>query len=216
MSFKHQKIEWSVPISEVQVGISIGYEAEFSLNSYFSPILYKLTTYEENTGSIQGTFYYSLDDGATWIDFPVGEHGQAFSTAYKMRLIITSAVSNYVFACKYGTIYRIGSNFKEIIEQYTIDDFDISSLEIDVDNNLYVSGQNKTLYKISTTGEIKPGNNSINIHSNPLGISLDKTRNTFWQVDRTTISLKDLDGNEIFSLALPFEIDVDYSSSSTS
>ena len=88
MSQNIKEIIWDIPKKDVQIGVPIGYEAEFSLNNHFSPILYRLTTYEEITASTVGTFYYSLDNGETWINFPVGEGGQAFYQSYKMKLVI--------------------------------------------------------------------------------------------------------------------------------
>ncbi|GAF98950.1 unnamed protein product, partial [marine sediment metagenome] len=131
MSYKQQIIEWDVPLSDVQVGVLVGYEVEFSPKSYFHPILYKITTYEEITAVLQGTFFYSLDDGDTWIDFPRGEQGQAFSSAYKMRLVINVAEASYIFAEKAGTIYRVRPDGSEILEQYTIDSFTTSAFEVD-------------------------------------------------------------------------------------
>ena len=197
MSYVKQKVEWTVPLSEVQVGVTIGYIVEFSTTPYFYPITYRLTTYEEEIGSIAGTFYYSLDNGVTWIDFPYG--GQSFTTSYKMRLIVNSANEGFIFAEQDGIVYRIRGDNLSIIDQFEVDSFSTSCFEIDsIRNDLYLTGQNKTAYKVSTTDGLKYGDNSINIHSNPLGILVDGIRDSFWQVDTTKVCLKDLEGNELF------------------
>lgn len=217
MSYKNQTIEWDVPEADVQIGVPVGYEVELSQNSFYNPILYKLNTYNETTASIQGVFFYSLDDGATWIDFPIGEAGQVFYSAYKMRVVINAGNTGYIFAEKNGVIYRIAPDGSEVIENYTIDDFSSSDIGIDTKTNaLYVSGQESTLYKVDTHQVLQAGDNSVNLQNEALGIAIDGTRDSFWQVDRSRVYLKDFEGDTIFSVATPFDIDVDYSSSSSS
>ena len=213
---KSQILEWDIPLTDVQIGIPIGYEVQFSSNSVFNPILYKITTFEEITREPQGVFFYSLDSGENWLDFPIGETGHIFNTSYRMRLIISDAVAGHVFAEKNGTIYKIRPDCKSILDQYTISEFDSTGFEVDsIDNSLYVSGANSTLYKISTVNDLEAGDNSINIHSNPLGVAIDSKRNSLWQINRNEVCLKDLQGNDVFCLELPEIIDVDYSSSSS-
>lgn len=209
MSYKKQEFEWSVPLSEVQVGIPIGYEVQFSQKPSYYPVLFTLTTYKEVTESAQGTFYYSLDNGATWIDFPIGENGHAFYSAYRMKLVVNSAETSYIFAEKSGSIYRITPDGSRILETYTIDDFTSSAFENDARNNtLYTAGQNNTLYKVESYQKLEEGDNSLNIHSDPLGIVIDSTRRSFWQINRDKIFLKELDGDAIFSINLPFNIEI--------
>ena len=124
---------------------------------------------------------------------------------------------SFIFAEKGGTVYRIRADAKEVIGEYTIDNFNSSGFEIDNrDNSLYATGQEKTAYLTDTSDELKAGDNSLNIYDDPLDIAVDGTRNSFWQIDRTQICLKKLNGETIFCLSLPEEIDVDYSSSSSS
>jgi len=202
---KQQIIEWDIPIENV-LNVPIGYEVEFSSDQYFVTSLYRITTFEEVTAVLQGTFYYSLDNGVTWIDFPRGESGQLFTQAYKMRLVVNTAYNGEVFSELQGTIYRIRADLKSVINHYDIASFNSTGFEINNKNNtVYVSGTNKTLYAIDsglTVGD------SINLHSNPLGISVDSSRNIFWQIDRRTVDLKDLQGNLIFRYVLPYDIDV--------
>jgi hypothetical protein len=214
MSYKQQIIEWDVPLSEV-TSEAIGYEIEFSSNHHFYPVQYVLSTFDtlDHKVPLQGTFFYSLDNGVNWVDYPLSEQGQLFTTAYKMRVILDIGNIGYIFAEKNGTIYKITGDGKKNVGNYTISDFTSSAFENDGKNNLYIGGQNKTLYKIDS--DLKPSN-SINIHNNPLGITIDSSRNQFWQIDKTKIYLKDLEGDTIFSLNLPFEIDEDFSSSSES
>jgi len=216
MSYKRQVLEWDVPSSEVQVGIPVGYEVEFSLRSLFQSITYSINTFDEVTASLQGVFFYSTDGGETWVDFPVGESGQAFYAPYKIRLIANASEFGYIFAEKNGTIYRVRGDAKEVIDSYTIGSFTSTGFDIDIrDNTLYVSGQEKTLYKIATDETLRPSNYSINIRENPLGIVVDGSRDSFWQVERDQICLKKLSGETVFCLDIPY-IDVDYSSSSSS
>jgi hypothetical protein len=216
MSYKSQVIEWDIPQSEVQVGIPVGFEVEFSLESSYSPVLYRITTFEEQTASPQGVFFYSTDGGSTWIDFPVGESGQTFYESYKMRLVINSAEFSYIFAEKNGTIYRLRADIKEVINSYTIAAFTTTSFEYDGrDKSLWISGSEETLYKIATQDRLEPGDNSINIYNDPLGIAVDGYRDTFWQINEGTLCLKKLNGQTVFCVAIP-SIEVDHSSSSSS
>lgn len=211
-----QEIIWDVPEEDVQIGVPVGWEAQFSLNSRFEPVLYRLTTFEEITESIAGAFFYSTDDGNTWVDFPIGDQGKAFYAAYKMRLLVNVANVGYIFAETQGKIYRISADGRTEIENYTVGTFDTSAFEIDLQNNLYLAGQNKTLYKVDTSTILSAGDNSINIHANPLGILIDASRKSFWQIEKNKIALKKLDGSTIFSKNLPIEIDPDEYSSSSS
>lgn len=203
MSYKIQEFIWDV--EDFQYGVHIGYEIEFSQKSSFSPVLYKITTFEEPEGEFQGKFFYSLDDGETWVDYPVGEQGQVFYSAYKMKLLINSANINYVFAEKGGIIYKIRPDIKKIIDSY---DINITSIGIcsDSKNNIYTYGDNKTLYKIDSKDQLKPADYSINILSDPLGVVIDNVRGSFWQIDSDKVCIKDLYGNLIFSKKIRYPI----------
>jgi len=220
MSFKSQVIEWDVPIEDVQVGVPIGYEVLFALNPSFNIPLYRITTYEEGTAEPQGIFFYSLDGGETWIDFPRGDLGIAFYQAYKMRLVINVSEVGFIFAEKRGTIYRVRPDNKETINFYSISNFDVDGTAFEINRqtgDLYVTGKHQTAYMISSVPDFKPGNNSINLQSNPVGIAIDGTRGVLWQVNRTNVMLKDLSGNLLYSYTLPVEIDhSEFSSSSSS
>ena len=215
MSNRQQNIEWDVPIEDVQIGIPVGYEVQFSSNNNFTPVLYSLDTFRDNR-SAQGTFYYSLDNGVTWVDYPLGDSGYAFYSAYKMRIVTTASVTGYIYANKGGIIYRVTPDGSSIMDRYMLGSFDSTGFGIDGKNTLYISGQNKTLYKIDTSSGLRAGNNSVNIHSDPLGIVVDSPRNRIWQIDYSTVSCKDLEGNTLFTRNLPEEIDVEWSSSSSS
>lgn len=214
MSQKLQEIIWSV--EDYQEGIPIGYSVEFSPNSLFQPVTFKFSTCESPTAG-SATFYYSLDAGITWIAYPINVQGVEFSSSYKMKLVVPTSVSKYIFAEKKGTIYRIRADNSEIIDSYEIDSFNNSDFSSHILNDtVYVSGQEKTLYAIDTYDELSAGK-SLDIHTNPLAICVDGTRQSFWQIDRSNVSLKDMsDGRVLANYALPFDIDVDFSSSSSS
>lgn len=203
MSYKTQEFIFNV--DDFQYGVPIGYEVEFSLKSSFSTILYKISTFEEPEGEFQGTFFYSLDDGETWVNYPVGEQGKTFTSAYKMKVLINSSNINYLFAEKGGTVYKIRSDIKEIIDSYEID-ITSSGISVDSKNNLYVYGDNKTLYKIDTKDQLKPADYSINILADPLGIVIDDARRTFWQIDGDKVNIKDMSGKLIFSKKIRYPI----------
>lgn len=196
MSYNHPEIIWTENTPE---SVSVGYEVEFSLRSSYGITNYKVTTYEEIKAEI-GKFFYSLDNGETWVAFP--KAGKIFYDSYQMKLVINVAEGSYVYAEKYGTVYKISGNLGKVLDQYIIGSFDSSSFTIDKQNNLYISGQNKTLYKISTKEELGPGDSSLNIHSNPLGIVIDGSRKSFWQVDDDVLYYKRLNGDIIFRVKI--------------
>ena len=220
MSFKSQIIEWDVPIEDVQVGIPVGYAADLSLNPSFKPVLYSLTTYQEGHIAIDGTFLYSLDDGVTWIEYPRGEDGLAFTTAYKMRLIIDSANVGDIFVEKNGTVYRVRPDAYGELENYQIGEFTSNGFDIDgsVCNSLYVSSEDqKTLFLVDTTSNLEAGDNSLNLHNDPLGIAVDGSRDLLWHVARSSVLLKDLDdGGLIMTFNIGEDISPEEFSSSSS
>ena len=216
MSFRYQEIVWDVPQEDVQVGIAVGYEVELSLEPFFNKTSYILTTNEEIKGVIAGEFFYSLDDGITWIDFPLGEQGKVFNSAYKMKVVVNAGELSDVFAEKNGTIYKIYAQGRNVVESYQIGTFEETSLGVDErSNDLYITGQDKTAYKLNTSPILKAADNSINLITEPLGVLVDGTRDSMWQVNSDNVCLKDLEGNEVFCVDIP-NIDVDYSSSSSS
>ena len=217
MSYKYKEILWTVPQEDVLVGVPVGYEVELSLEPLFHKTCYKLTTNEEIKGVISGEFYYSLDNGENWIDYPLGEQGKAFYSAYKMKLVVNAGELNDVFASKNGIIYKIYAQGNGVSETYTVGSFNGTSLSLDIRNNdVYLTGQNKTAYKVDSSPILKSADNSINLLEEPLGIAVDGTRNSMWQINRNRVYLKDLEGNEIFNVDLPYEIDTEHSSSSSS
>lgn len=220
MSYRKQYFEWDVQANEVISGVPVGYEVEFSQNPRFYPILYRITTFEEVQGeTLQGKFYYSLDNGATWVDFPLGESGMAFSQPYKMRLIVAAAETGYIFAQRDAIIYRLTGDGRSIIDSYEISGTNlVNQMEIqERDDVLCLVGSNNTLYKLFAGENVAPFSNSLNINENPLAIAVDSYRKSFWEINESTVCLKTMNGEEIFCLENPLTpIDVDYSSSSSS
>jgi len=212
--FKKQYIEWDVPIAQVQIGIPVGYEVELALNYAFHPVTYNLTTFDED--AIADIFFYSLDDGGTWIDYPLGDAGKIFTTAYKMRVAVDFARSNFIFSLNDNIVSQIRPDCHEVLQSFTIEgsgNFD--SIEV---NDYFLSLLRANIlvrYSVKDLN-ISPYQWSLNLNSTPLCVSIDDARQTLWQIDNTKFCLKDWEGNSIFCEDLPFEIDVNFSSSSSS
>ena len=91
--FKDQFIEFDV--NSFQPGIPVGYRFYLSLYKNLNPLMYTLTTDLEDR-SDKNTFFYSLDGGINWFDYPLGDVGKIFNSPYKMRVKINSARAGFV------------------------------------------------------------------------------------------------------------------------
>ena len=199
---KTKEIIWDV--NNVEIGIPVVWEVQFSSTSSFASILYTLNTYDPVTASPIGVFFYSIDDANTWVNYPLGSSGMAFYAPYKMKIVVNLANVSNVYAEKYGKIYRLAGDCSSIIDTYDIGSFNSTGFENDSKDNLFVSGQSNTFYKIESSTTLKPGN-SLNIRSNPVGLTIDYSRNSFWQIDKGHVQLKDLQGNIKVRVNLPFD-----------
>jgi len=208
-----QYIEWDVPLSQVQVGVTIGYEVELSIYYDFNPVMYYLNTFHETAPALS-TFYYSLDDGATWIEFP--QSGQEFTTAYKMRLKFNCGKSDFIFVVgNHGVIKQIRPDGYEIIQAFTISGI-TEFIDIGYNDNFLFLLSNNTLYRYTVNGKnIDPYLWSIDLQTNALATSVDYSRKTFWQIDRNIACLKDWHGETIGCVNLGVDIDFEFSSSSS-
>lgn len=218
MSYRKQYFEWEVTENEVLTGVPVGFEVEFSQNPRFYPVLYRISTFEEDIGEIQGKFYYSLDNGATWVDYPVGEAGQAFNQPYKIRLSVQIAETGYIYALRNSVVYRIVGDGRSIVDSYEIEGVDnFSDIGIqEKDDVLCLVGNNNTMYRLSIGSGLEPYSNSLNINSDPMAIAVDSYRNSYWEIGAEKILLKNMHGETIFSLDNPLSpVDLDYSSSSS-
>jgi len=215
MSFRKQYIEWDVPLSEVQQGVPVGFEVELSQNRFFSTKNYRLTTFEDNDSPFISDFYYSLDSGSSWIQYPQGEVGNVFYQAFKMRLVLNAAHASSIIAYTDGVIYKLSADLRSVHDTFQINVDNIDVGYGGVTDSLFLVGE-KTLYRISTKDELVPYDNSLNVNGDDiLGLLVDEDRNSFWQINRSSVVLKDLDGEKIYSIDIP-NIDVDSSSSSSS
>ena len=218
MSYRKQYFEWDIKENEVLTGIPVGFEVEFAQNPRFYPVLYKISTFEEVTGEIQGTFFYSLDNGETWTNYPVGEAGMAFSVPYKIRLVVNVTETGYLYALTSSIIYKITGDGRSIVDSYEVEGVVLNDIDIqEKEDVLCLIGENKTMYRIFSGESIEPYSNSINLNDNPLSIAVDSYRKSFWEIGVNTVCLKNMHGETVFCLENPLSpIDVDYSSSSSS
>lgn len=222
MSFKQQYFEWDIPEDQVLYGQPVGFEIQFSQDPSFTKILSRFSTFDEVGAIPIGVLSYTLDDGENWTDFPIDETGVIFNQPYKLRLLVSNCEGNAIYAHMSSKTYKMSSRLENTIETLDVDPvyssniFDINTIK----NSLCLNKNDPTLYRISTKDELSFYNNSININGNPIGIEIDEIRNSFWQIQRDKVYLKDWNGEQIFSVNIPSfdnqEIDVDWSSSSSS
>ncbi|MFA7219211.1 MAG: hypothetical protein WC119_01745 [Synergistaceae bacterium] len=217
MSFREQYIEWEIPEEDVQVGVPIGFEVEFAQESVFFHKTYTLSTFKESHDFWASKFYYSLDGGNSWTPYPVGEQGKAFYNSFNMRLVINVNQASTLFALSGGTIYRIPADNSRIINSTSFDISGIRDTDYGLKSNSFYAVGDKTIYRIKTRPEFIPFDNSINVDGEGiLAVAVDEERQSFWQVNHSSVCLKNLYGDEIFCMDLGVDIDVDYSSSSSS
>jgi hypothetical protein len=109
-------------------------------------------------------------------------------------------------------VKKISADSKAVIASNTLNINDI----IDVDQYsdiLYLVGD-QTLYKIDGR-TLEPYGNSLPLLGDALGVVVDESRKTLWQINKSTLSLRSLYGDVICEIDIP-EIDVNVSSSSSS
>ncbi len=209
--YRQQTIEWDIDSSQLRYGERVGFEILMSRNVYFNPVDYRLTTYEENAPI--ATFYYSLD-GVTWNVFPCDDQGMAFYQSYRMRLVVNSIRAGYIFVSDGVQISQISADGRIVVNEFDVPGV-INEMEYDGDVLSVLSGMN--LYRYSVDGEnIVPYANSLNLGSSTVGVCVDSSRKTIWQLDNDRICLKNWHGEEIFCVDMPFHFDVEMSSSSSS
>jgi hypothetical protein len=185
MSYTTKFFKWNVSPNFDQVGVPVGYEAEF-LDS--GKLKSSLSTFRDN--ATEGEFSYSYD-GSTFFDFPIGDSGKAFSTNYTMRLKITSPLNDYFYGLSDGIVYRFtsdGSKRESFDTEISITDFSIDHIK----NNLYCLND-KTVLRFTTNDKIK-FEKSFNISDSGLSIEVDGSRSVCWDVKDTKVhkrSLKD-------------------------
>ena len=216
MSYKTEYIIWDV--EDVQVGIPVGFDVELSQKLSFTPVIYSLNTYKENQTALGEGFEYSVDDGTTWLSYPLGETGMTFYSPFKMRLKLNAAYAGCLLLENNGIVYKIRSDGVATVETYDTGNRElISDIDMDEKNGiLYLMGTS-TIFRLNTKIQLSPYDNSLPISAEDdvLGIVVDGQRSSFWQINRKSVCLRDLYGEEQFCLPLP-DIDVEWSSSSSS
>ena len=194
MSYKTILYEWDVSPTEDQIGILVGYEFEFRKSSWNSPIMYHLSTFNDN--AVEGAFYYSLD-GENFTSFPLGEAGTAFYSDYTMRVVISSAMSGNIFSLSDGVIYRLAADSSKIIERFDTG-VDLQFLSIDHRRNDIYGYYNDTLYSFYTTDKLR-FKRSFKLSADTLEIVVDGARGVFWQVTKNAVFKRSIEDAEIFS-----------------
>jgi len=219
MSYKKQFLEWTVPKADIPTGEPVGYEIELSPHPNFYPISYRFSSFDEIKAIKTGRLFYSLDNGVTWIDYPLGDGGQAFTTSHMLRLLVHASESSFILALRGNILYKITADAVDLTQTYTISQ-DVSTLNVNGKRDeAYLTGSNNALYKLNVFPEISPENFSLNLNNNPLDIIVDSERNSFWQIDNDKVCLKGEYGEQEFCIEYPFDIgdiDIDHSSSSSS
>ena len=217
MSFTKRYIEWDIPASEVQYGVPVGFEVELSQNSSFNPKTYRLSTYEENHEALNARFSYSLDNGGTWVPYTFGETGLVFNQTFRMRLEVAAAHAGSIIVLNANQVYKASGDLETIEETLVVDLLPIQDTSYGTKTDTLFAVSQNTLYRIQTRPALQPYNFSFNVaHDNILGIVVDESRESFWQINRDSVCLKNLYGEEYYRLSLPEQVDIDYSSSSSS
>lgn len=213
MLYRKVYLEWAIGEDSLLYNVPVGFEIEFSKNKHFHEITTTLTTFNEVDPSGAYRFSYSLDNGESWISYPWGDQGQIFTTPFLMRLEITPSDLGYSLSFNNGTLKKISADSKAIIDSAIFDFEEIIDAD-QYEDILYLVGT-KTLYKIDGR-TLEPYDNSLPLLTdNALGVCIDESRETLWQINKNSIWLRSLYGDILWEYPIP-NIDVDYSSSSSS
>ena len=207
-------LEWTIGDDSLLYSVPVGFEVEFSRDQHFHEITTTFSTFEEVSPYGSYRFWYSLDDGSSWVQYPWGEQGQSFTTPFLMRLEITPSDLGYTLSFFNGFLKKISADSKAIINS-TVLAFEDNIIDANMyEDVLYLVGS-KTLYKIDGR-TLDPYDNSLPLLTdNAIGVFADESRKTFWQVNNTSVWLRSLYGDILWSASIP-EINVDFSSSSSS
>lgn len=203
MSYRKIYLEWEV--TDIQIGVPVAFEVEFSRDRHFHEITTTFSTFDAVNPYGASQFWYSLDNGNTWIPYPYGSGGQVFVAPFRMRLEIVPSDSGYVLSFYSGSLKKISADSKAVINYTTLVLEDI----VDIDQYsdiLYLVGS-QTLYKID--GEtLEPYDNSLSLlNNNVVGAVVDEGRGTFWQINQNTIYLRSLYGDILWSANIPEILD---------
>jgi hypothetical protein len=188
MSYKTKFFEWDVSLDPSQIGVPVGYEFEFRRQfSQFDHVLYRLSTFREN--AVEGAFFYSFD-GETFLPFPLGEQGKEFYNDYTMRVKISSAMSENIFALSNGSIFRLAGDGSHIIESFDTA-LDLSYFSIDQSKDELYAYYENTLFVFYSNNRIRL-KRSYNLGSSANEIIVDGSRGVFWQIRDNDVLLRSL------------------------
>lgn len=211
MSYRKVYLEWTIGEDSLQPNVPVGFEVDFSRDKHFHEITTTFTTFEtfDPTGAYR--FEYSLDNGNTWTQYPWGDQGKIFNSPFRMRLAITPSDLGYTLSFSNGSIKKISADSKQVINSSTLDFEEVQ--DVDQFEDVIYLVTNDTLYKIDGR-TLEPYDNSLPLLADTVGVVVDESRGTLWQVNRTTLWLRSLYGDILWSQPIP-EIDVNPSSSSS-
>lgn len=223
MDYKIQTFEWDISGENAIVNTPIGISVELSQNPGFYPITFTLNTFDEVASGPLGRFYYSIDDGGTWLDYPLGNAGMTFSSDFKIRLEVHCADTNFLYLLNDGSISKYSGDGTQLITNFDSEDSTLRKINIK-NNVIYASGESLTLKKINYKNQInEPYSNSVNLKKPSLDVEFDFSRKIFYQINYDSVEIKTLNGellgkaDFIGNLSDYSEaIDVDFSSSSSS
>ena len=141
-----------------------------------------------------------------------------FYNPFKIRLKLNASYAGYILLENNGIVYKLRSDGTASVETYDTGNREfISDIDMDKKNGiLYLLGTS-SIFRLNTKITLNPYDNSLHIAAKDtaLGIVVDGQRSSFWQINRESVCLRDLYGEELFCVNIP-DIDIDWSSSSSS
>ena len=198
MAYTKQYLEWDVPTSEVKSGVPVGHTVALYSNASFYPRLYQFSTFQEGIDGPVGRFFYSLDKGATWHDYPLGIDGKIFSSEYKMRMVVESMHAGYIYVGTDDGIYMLTPDGTAMVSGYTMDN--IAAIGDGPPNAAWAITNGKTLYKFDSLGGLSPHNFSNALTPSTIAIAYDKPRMLFWSLGNNYLAtVRDQNGKDIWS-----------------
>lgn len=202
MSYRKVYLEWAIDEDSLLDGVPVGFEVEFSRDKHFHQITTTLTTFNETDPYGAYQFWYSLDEGITWTQYPWGDQGYTFTSPFRMRLEINPSNLGYNLSLHNGVLKKISADSKEIIDSATLT-FEDNIIDADqYEDVLYLIGAN-TLYKIDGL-TMEPSNNSLPLLTDKvIGVISDESRKNLWQINKTSVWLRNVYGDILWDVSIP-------------
>ena len=203
---------WDIQGNDIFYGDAVGYEAQFSQDQYFGPILAEISTSNSGYSLSERKIEYSLD-GETWTEYPYGV-GVVFNAPYQIRILLNETDFDQLTTYGSGVIRTFRNDLSGDINSYS---FSGSSNSLEPYGGGMFFNDASSVYRVDIDKDGVIHTESFSAFSStPLGLAVDDSRGTFWQVNGDSVYLRNFYGDLLQSTPIPPIHVVPQSSSSSS